>query len=184
MLLLPDRLKEFFRRAVDLDLNELVDSAPGCNHLLRERQREVPYSGSLSTGEIIVHQVLGLAAHEALAGGHTEIGPEHILMALLKLVETDANSAEMGGFATEVDDLRKGFQEHGVFDTTSLRRSLRAKHSIGPPVRLDRFEVTIHRTESAREIFRVAAKEGGASIRPRHLLDALMQTGGTGDLSN
>jgi ATP-dependent Clp protease ATP-binding subunit ClpA len=127
-----------------------------------------------------IQVVIQLAGQEALAARFGEVVPEHILTALMKLVELPvqglAESAPeaVGQLTAEVHAIRHELSVRGI-DSTQARRRLRAELGRGT---CERGPGPVHRSQAAKRGFddaaRLAHEEHAPAMTAVHLLKALL----------
>ncbi|MHC4789229.1 MAG: hypothetical protein ACYS8K_08535, partial [Planctomycetota bacterium] len=131
-----------------------------------------------------VDLVWQLAGQQAIAGEFKEIGPEHFLMALLKLAELpveDVDRIAPGAqaardLAAEVRVVSQELARRGI-DSTRVRRELRARLGRGGSAHDGG---AMHRAPASRRLFERAAgaadAAGSETTMTRHLLDAILES--------
>ena len=128
-----------------------------------------------------IELAMRLAGQETIAARFAEIGPEQVLLALLKFAELPTGQLDrlapgaeaIAQLTTDVRSLRDGLKGRGI-DSTYARRRLRAELGRGSSDGRPRL---IHRSPEAKRAFEEAAKhayEEHASMTPVHLLKALL----------
>lgn len=131
-----------------------------------------------------IELVMQLAAQEAIAGEYEEIGPEHLLMGMLKFAELPVDELEkicpkagaVRQLTVEVEMVGKELKARRI-SATEVRRRLRSiLSSGGKPYEGG----TVHRSRACREAFDAAAKVAGdcrsEGILIVHLLEAVLRT--------
>lgn len=121
--------------------------------------------------------LMSIAAQEAQVGGHGELLPEHLVMALTKIAEMDpailgkllVGKYSQEEYGREVEALR-GRLVTTVPDTKKLRRELRARLGKGP----GRAKGGLHRSEVTRTLFVSAEKLVQADTRFKSVTLELM----------
>lgn len=126
-----------------------------------------------------IHVLMQLAGQEATVGRFGEILPEHVLLALMEVVDLPvrgvvAGAGAAGESAAELHALHHELSSRGI-DSTQARGSLRVELGRGT---CQRPPSAIHRSEAAKRAFadaaRLAHEEHAPAMTAVHLLKALL----------
>ncbi len=125
-----------------------------------------------------------LAAQEAISGRFGEIGPEHILAAILKFSELPVEEVHRMApgsdaakeLAAEVHAIRQELTGRSI-DSKQARRRLRAELGRGDARHV---RPPLHRSQASRRVFdtasRLAEEAGSDTLKVEHLLEALLMS--------
>lgn len=122
-----------------------------------------------------------LATLEARHGHSCEIDPDHFFLGLLKAVDVDvrrlAESWQAEGrdsverISGDIAALKSVFESVAI-ETTPLRRRLRRRLNQG----VTEEDETLRRSTASRDVFRAAESMDSETVRPSHLLVAILES--------